>query len=551
MLGFFVVPYQNETFYSLVARFCNRFSPIIYGLKCLFGKCHLTIRTDLATDLEFFQKTCGKTFSFTCFEIYHQFTLWPLYKKFLDKSLVEEVDSKISAGGKYVSWKLMARSRNSGVVPYYCPSCNQEQREKGEELYWNRVHQIPNIQVCPYHFTILEKAVLRSRDDSSYLFIPSEISCPIKIAKPSTNKFINDVSITLKILLLNPDSKLEVNYREKVRLLGYLKGERLDLEKLQRDFESTLGIQTIRQYESDRKRFSAFSKALIYSYKNFISPVNHAIFHVFFNERSQQVKETEPFLPFGKGPWKCINKCCPSYNKNVIKQCKWNYQRRTKHFTGFFKCNCGLVYSQSLNSKFSKITTRIIISGKLWDNKAKALLKEGYNMNDIAREIGYTFASGQLAARKLLGKTKYVKNKTSKKAIDPSRIKTLRKSWRKLVKENIHNKTLTIIRGKHSLIYDALTRTDPQWLKTFNSPFRAKIKTRKVVKRSSKEIEKLVMNEIAMMRQKYPSEKITKRKISLALGISLTKQQISMPRFIQLLSESITRYPDYNKKMAA
>lgn len=551
MLGFFVVPYQNESFYSLVARFCNRFSPIIYGLKCLFGDCYPRIRTDLATDLEFFQKTCGKTFSFTSSEIYHQFTLWPLYKKFLTKSLVEEVDDKISAGGKYVSWKLMARSRNSGAVPYYCPSCNKEQREKGEELYWNRVHQIPNIKVCPYHFTILEKAVLTSRDDSSHLFIPSEMSCPIKISKPSTNKFVNDVSITLKKLLLIPDFKLGTDYQKQIKFLGYLKGESLDFEKLRRDFESLVGINTIKQYEAGKKRFSAFSKAMIYGYKNFVSPANHSIFKVFLDEKSRQVNEKEQFRPFGKGPWKCINKCCPSYNKDVIEECKWHCNKDSKNFIGYFKCDCGLVYYQSVNIKIERRETRVTVYGELWENKVKALLAEGNNKQDIAREIGCNFSSGYRGIQKLLGHIKRVKKKITKKAIDPNRLKALRKSWRNAVKENIHNQTLTVIRGKHFDVYSVLVRRDSPWLKTFNSPFRAKTRTRKKdVNRSFEEIEKLVINEIERMRQKYPPVKITRRKISIALGIALNKQ-ISLPRFIQLLDKGINNDPEYNRKIAA
>lgn len=547
MLGFFVVPYPNETFYSLVARFCKRFNPINYGLRCLFGKAQTKIRTDLAaTDLGSFQKLSSRIFGYTCEGIFNHFTLWPLYRKFLNLNLVENIDKTIKEGGKYVSRQLFSRSRNSGIVPYYCPSCNQEQREKGEELYWNRVHQIPNILVCPYHFTILEKAVLRSRDDSSNLFIPSELSCPIKTRKPSTNKFINDVSVTLKNLLLIPDYKLETHYKEKIQTLGYLKGERLDFTKLRIDFESVLGSHTIRLYESRKLR--VFSKALIYNYKTFVSPISHAIFHAFLVEMNRQVNEKKPFLPFGKGPWKCINKCCPSYNKNVIRECQWKYQKLSKNFLGYFKCSCGFVYYHSLNSKTSKRKTRIVARGKLWEERAKALWKTGHSMSEISRKIGYTSSINILAIQKLLGSKKAAKKKISKIAIDPNRLKALRSSWRKAVEENINNQTLTIIRRKHPAVYEALARTDSPWLKAFNRPFRSKTKTRKkVLTKSSKEIEKLVANEIAMIKLKYPSEKITRTRISLALGISLTNEQISMPRFRQLL----TKYPESSKKIAA
>jgi hypothetical protein len=535
MLGFFVTPFPNETFYSLVGRFIRRFSPIGFGIRCLFGRNFVSIKNELATDLSFFIKACSTVFPKTASHIYDHHTVWPLYKNLVGGKAKERIECQITAGGKRVRSELASCRQFSSFIPLYCPKCNQKQLENSDELYWNRIHQIPNILVCPDHFCYLEKAeaINDGQHASEYIFIPNKESCPIISPRFCDNEFIIEVSKTLKHWLLTPNN-YQLDYRSKMIALGYSKGSRLDFKKLETDFIKMVGKSSFEEYSACSERLAVLSKSLIYSYKTFINPVNHAIIQTFFKRKAVSTKIKIEFLPFGKGPWKCLNKTCSSFQKKVIKDYRCNYIKKTKKYTGYFKCSCEFEYTQSTmeNSIAGKI--RIVKYGSHWENAARTYLKKGYKVKEVARIIGHTVQSGEQALLKLLNGQVRKQSRKPRKPICQAKLIEMRKVWREAVKEKIRVCNLTVIRNNNIATYNYLIKNDGLWIKAFNNKYKSKIKIR--VPRSMLDIESIVLEKIKVLRTKYPAVKITKQRLSVVLGFQLTKSDISQSRLNRLLS---------------
>ena len=80
--------------------------------------------------------------------------------------------------GNYVNLFSITPIRDRMEYLKYCPMCVKEHREKYGETYWNRIHQVPEIKVCPKHkCRLLNSTVIYDRHKvSGFVTAESEIT---------------------------------------------------------------------------------------------------------------------------------------------------------------------------------------------------------------------------------------------------------------------------------------------------------------------------------------------------------------------------------------
>ena len=103
-------------------------------------------------------------------------TMFPYYSRFLGTDIRKKIFIElINMNGNYS--KLLSLTPNRQEKEEYlryCPLCTNEQREKYEEAYWNRIHQIPEISACPIHgCKLINSSVSKNRNMTRY-FCPAE-----------------------------------------------------------------------------------------------------------------------------------------------------------------------------------------------------------------------------------------------------------------------------------------------------------------------------------------------------------------------------------------
>lgn len=80
------------------------------------------------------------------------YTLCNYYGRYLKIAKRREAMQALTAlKGNYANLFSITPIRDKKEYLKYCPMCAKEQREKYGETYWNRIHQVPEIKVCPKH----------------------------------------------------------------------------------------------------------------------------------------------------------------------------------------------------------------------------------------------------------------------------------------------------------------------------------------------------------------------------------------------------------------
>lgn len=90
---------------------------------------------------------------------------------------------------------------------YFCEICRAEDIEQYGFTYWHRIHQVPVLDRCPIHETLLIQAKLNRRDLHSFLPFPSDISPSQTVTKPSCDlniSFRKKLEILIYELLNSP-----------------------------------------------------------------------------------------------------------------------------------------------------------------------------------------------------------------------------------------------------------------------------------------------------------------------------------------------------------
>lgn len=147
-LPFFIAPYPDEDFRSIIYRYGLRMGDDIFQAnKELFGfkSSHMPL---IPRNLNYFLERIPNI-SFDYF--INNFTIIPLIKPFLPQSRLNQILSFIKSPNNttYSGSQLLQRILSQQIK--YCPLCIEEDVKTKGEVYVHRIHQPQFITVCSIH----------------------------------------------------------------------------------------------------------------------------------------------------------------------------------------------------------------------------------------------------------------------------------------------------------------------------------------------------------------------------------------------------------------
>jgi hypothetical protein len=183
MLAYFPVPYKDELLYSVIARYGVHTGQVDNQkaiLKDLYGKTSAVAIPDLPSHLEYFRQNIQTVWQVTVKEIIKRHTLAPIYLPFLPPILAKKIiESMRSAQGGNIHTRCGISASKVPQPQYfrYCPVCVTEQLDIIGEIYWQRAHQIPGINICFKHKCCLVSSGLAFHPKQKHLYRSASKSC--------------------------------------------------------------------------------------------------------------------------------------------------------------------------------------------------------------------------------------------------------------------------------------------------------------------------------------------------------------------------------------
>lgn len=154
MLAYFPAAYPDELLYSQLARYYTKSGYMAYTFVAEELFASKTVRPDM----EFVNcytpaAVQAITRNMSMEEVVEKHTMFPYYGRFLKKERRQKAFyALVTMEGNYRNLLPIPLRKNSKArYLRYCPLCAIRDRKRYGETYWQRVHQIIGIHVCPVH----------------------------------------------------------------------------------------------------------------------------------------------------------------------------------------------------------------------------------------------------------------------------------------------------------------------------------------------------------------------------------------------------------------
>lgn len=411
-IGFFPTPFPDEDFRSVVYRYhvLTGYSEISATMSELFG-----VKSEKNTHLPrnatalFGKLPCRRAFSID--GILQNNTLWPLVRPFLSKHTIKEsmqdilygVEGASNVSGRQLSGK---HNRVLSANIRYCPICLTEDHDLYGYSILHRSHQIEAIDICMVHHVKLITCCptcsveLGGKNGVSLLIGPE---CPgghqISGSSYSTEAELTkqtQLYVDLRAILQHSTSteKEEIIQRFEIALVKkgytYLSG-RVNKRKLRRDIRNVLLKQDSRASTADLLINTRTIRTILQSdWRMRNLPV--ITFLMRFLCGSVQDFLTRELsagheLPFGTGPWPCINRICPDHSKYII----YTRNRQLAQgnlVSGVFVCpTCGCTYHKRWSENRKQVKPWISTMGPKWESRLIELSTQGLTVAEIAHKM--------------------------------------------------------------------------------------------------------------------------------------------------------------------
>lgn len=408
----FVTPYPDELLYSVIARqhLYSRYLAFKHTLSELFGENKQVKRIRVASLVDFpsrldnlCERLPGKSYNSHVFISCH--TLFPLFKPFLEPSRVDKLVSMMKGDIAYQSGYKMGIKHP--LFFRFCRSCIEDDVKCYGEPFWHRNHQIFGVEICHIHGNWLEESEIMfigQTDQKIFpLRIPSHSDVSIIPKSDVYREHYAYIAEGVSWLMSNTQSSLGKDklidfYLYYLNQLGYMdKSGKLRWSALALDIVEFYGSQFLDKLDFSidvDKYHNSISWILSRGRKSFIHPVRHLLLMRFIGitpEKFFATKIENPDqLPFGIGPWFCINSTADHFNMKVITQCELIKGREVGLLRGIFSCACGFVYTrESIKGEVGlqewTAKCQVISRGSVWEKNLKNLyLTEKRKVTDIS-----------------------------------------------------------------------------------------------------------------------------------------------------------------------
>lgn len=503
MITFFTDPYKDELIYSAVARYHHYIGNI--DLKDTLEELFDT-RTAIATvgiqcNLNTFVRKLGNGYSTD--ELISNNTIFPFYSPFIYKDRKKEVINTIKSDngiGIYNRIGIVAGGicKKNGI--YYCPLCAKKDIDEVGEPYIHREHQLEGVFLCPHHGEELKKYP-ESIDKSRVEFTRFDED---KIEFTSINnikseyynilmKLSTGAYYLLKTNLGNIDKiKITQKYKEclfKRELAGVNGGIRQ--EKLYEEFIAFYGKDFLAFMESETDKDYEYNwlKVITRNSRRAVHPIRHLMLIYFLTQNIEKFFrefETE-YMPFGEGPWFCLNKVCDNYKKRVVTDLKITADYKTREPVGTFTCQCGFVYSRKGPNKIEADQYKVGYIkefGEVWKSKLKECFEKNFIQKQITEIMGCDV--GTVRKYKDIISNNISMQKTAE--IDSQRLE----EYKRCILDHKNDYPLrTQLRSVYNKEYTFLYKYDKQWLFENLPPATKSLNIVKVVDWNARDIELL------------------------------------------------------------
>ncbi|MDF9408525.1 MAG: hypothetical protein A4E52_00162 [Pelotomaculum sp. PtaB.Bin013] len=487
MLPFFPTPYPDEILYSVFARYhmWSRNMSLKDTMMDLFGCKTACAVMDLPNRLEALYKRLPHGSLITPELVINRHSLFPLFRPFLPKERANKIIQamKGSNGGQiHTMIGIMASSITSPRFLRYCHECMQADEEQYGEPYWHRIHQVFGVQICPDHkIWLTESDVAVSAQQNKHVFQPL-----IKNYKQEQLKSFNpenDFSHYLAVAeavhwLLNNEAPIlglaelrnrYINHLQKIDLATYT--GRVRQRDLIESFKSFYGPEFLVQMNSavDYDHQDNWLSKLVREPRITTYPIRHILFMRFLGVMPEKflTGRKERYLPFGRGPWPCLNAAANHYRQPVIEQCSLTRDYDTGLPVGTFSCSCGFTYlrcgpDQKESDRYK--IGRIKSFGPTWEKELIRLaVVEKKGLRESARQLN-------VDPKTIKNQLKKIQDQSNDQLINDlsmrdfqSELNKYRARWLEIAEHN-PGKTKTELRRSTKAEYAWLYRHDRDWL---------------------------------------------------------------------------------------
>ncbi|MCM3341603.1 TnsD family transposase [Paenibacillus sp. MER TA 81-3] len=416
-LAFFPQPYLDEDFRSIIYRY-HLMSPnqIFPDTKEeLFELRSHKNPMFLANLIKLYEKLPDRHPFESGYFINHH-TWARLISCFLTRTDRNNEDERIRThSGNYNNNMLNVTKLFSKQVKY-CPKCLYEDYEKYGECYVHRAHQFDFMTCCHLHRVELidycpDCNCPLSKDYAETLL--SKPQCPscsnaIKVKKIRSESSIYDYQNTLLEDLYTLNSLSGIIHAEYIQSKIMMKMWEINLIHYRGRFmRSELLKKIVDSHSPEILEVTGLKADTLLSRHfagRFLQPHNirtHILFYVLlirylFSSVTNFLNYEHPIanpIPFGHGPWECLNPICTQKGKKIIQRC----ERKLKisggiSITTTFQCAvCGFTYSKRWMRGRQEPNKPLIVSmGHLWYGRVETLYLEGFTPYQIHKETGFS-----------------------------------------------------------------------------------------------------------------------------------------------------------------
>ena len=401
MLSLFPEPFPDELLYSICARFWRRLR-YPNGRRVshrLAGTLHSLSVVDLPTRLGHLADSIPDP-SLTADRLIQRHTLFPLYAPFQTPTQRQLLRRDMLAnGGPRIHFRagIMAGRVRPPSYLRYCPRCDRVNMQQHGELYWQRLHQVPGVEVCPLHRCWLQFSSVRRRDRfHRYSFVPASQNGRHSAAQGIDDRdpahlTLLQIAREAQWLLSQEDVDLCPSttgdfHRTRLDELGMISpGGSIRQAELHAQFIGRYGLSTLARLQS---RLSSSSSetwlARLVRRPSSIQPPIRYLLMAHFLRVSLRTVATSPSLyrpSLTKLP--CVNPLCGFHRINVIDSC--SRRRSHRHLICAW---CGLSYLRRSADYPQLQSVRIVARGHIWERHLRILWGQSkVSLREMSRRL--------------------------------------------------------------------------------------------------------------------------------------------------------------------
>lgn len=583
MASFFPTPYPDELLYSAIARYHVRSgitSPKA-TIKELFASRTATAVVDMPCNIDALVKAVPTFLKLKAEQLIQEHTLYPYYMVFQTNDKCSKIMQAMrsSYGGDiHTRVGIMASSVKNLENLRFCHKCMETDLKVYGEYYWHRIHQVPGVMVCPEHGVLIQDSNANLLKTNKHEFIAADDTNCINRSEVNYYSSLD----TARLYELSKDIQWLFNNYEKVRnssnyknglrnsYLSVLKNKglattngRVYQAEFCSDFVSFYkdSFLSIVQSSIGSDYEDSWVANILRKHRKAFHPLRHLLLiRYLVGDIKNFFEETEHYLPFGNGPWPCLNPIATHYKNFVVKELKVTHCADTKLPVGTFNCECGFVYTRSGPDKTDldiyKIG-RIKQFGVEWEQKLTFLSKnKELSLREIARQMGCDINT----VKKYIGKLKIsdlsneniCTSEISNNANNLNIQQMHRYRWLDLINQN-PSMTKTQLRQLAKASFAWLYRHDQNWLNENSSRICYENTDYERVdweKRDESILEKVkkVVNEILASKEK--PQRITISSIGKKIGLLslIEKHMDKMPKTKVFINSVVENGYDYRKR---